>query len=101
MADYFKRLIEPAAKMPDITRLSPQHIFLTLILCLLSLELGIYLGEGPTRHHGSLLNLTVGVGLLMNCLAYSFQWSRLTTAWLRGSAWGWLLVAIAALFFLR
>ena len=99
MTNYLKRWIDPAMNQPEITNLSLSHAFLALALCLVSLNVGMYLEESSTRSHGAMLNLMTSGMLLINCLAFQFKWSRSTTACLRIGAWAWLVVVFAALAF--
>jgi hypothetical protein len=100
VSSYLKRWIDPALNKPEIANLSPSHAFLAIVLCLISMEIGAYLGEyveeGPVRSRGMVLNLMVGGMLLINCLAYQFKWARSTTACLRGAAWVWMVAVFAA-----
>ena len=81
---------------------SQEHYFLAILLCLVSLDLGTYLGEHSTTSHGSLLNLMLAGTLLLNWLASQFQWPRKTTAWFRCSAWaGSVAVLLEALISIR
>jgi hypothetical protein len=101
MSSYFQQALEPATSKPRISSISLQHGALIFILCLLALELGIYWATPSLKSSGMRLNLIIAAGLLMNYLAYAFQWSRLTTMLLRVTAWGWLLLMVDALFFWR
>jgi hypothetical protein len=65
------------------------------------MEIGTYLGEGPARAHGMILNLMIGGMVILNTLAFQFKWSRSTTACLRGAAWIWIVAVFAAIVFYR
>ena len=101
MSSYFRQALEPAISKPRIGSISLQHGCLIFILCLLAVELGYCWATPWSKSSGMHLNLIVGTALLMNHLAYAFQWSRLTTVCLRAAAWGWLLFMADALLFWR
>ncbi len=86
---------------PEITQLSQSHGFLVLALCLISMEIGTFLGEGPPKSYGAILNFMVAGMLLINCLAFQFKWSQSATVYLRGAAWAWIIAVFAAVIFYR
>ena len=55
VTNYLKRWIDPAVSQPEITNLSLSHGFLALALYLVSLNVGMYLGESSAHSHGAIL----------------------------------------------
>ena len=98
MTNYLKRWIDPALNQPEITNLSSAHVFLALALCLVSLNVGMYLGESSTHSHGAILNLMTSGMLLFNSLAFQFKWSQAITLCLRGIAVAWMIAVYVVIF---
>jgi hypothetical protein len=73
---------------PSIASIPQELWFLIGVLCLLSVELGVYLGHSSRKTvGGDLLNLAIGGMLLINTLAFQFQWSRKMSTRLRAGSY--------------
>jgi hypothetical protein len=95
---FLARFSAPATDKPRLSALPPALGLLIFVLCLLSLEIGEYWGSYSKRHEGTFSNLSIGLLLLLNSVAYSFQWSRIPTMCLRTLAWSWMLLVMILLF---
>jgi hypothetical protein len=101
MRRYLNKWLQPAVNKPSIGDFSPSHGMLVLVLCVLSMEMGVLMAEGVGRSSGNVLNLVVAGALLINTLGSGFRWSAITTVCLRAAAAGWVGLMFVALFFWR
>jgi hypothetical protein len=95
MSAYLRKFREPSTDKPQISSISKEHWFLILLLCLVSVEIGTSLAS---KSSGAWINLVIGGMLVMNWVAFQFQWSRMVTALLRSLSVCWILASFILVF---